>query len=441
MGELRNLWVWRPYQRRILQDRSKLVAVVKARQVGLTELAAVLAVLIACSQKKHDVWLLGVNLEGAKEILWRAKAWYQALALDTRALPKIRSESTEQIVFANKSRITALPCAAKATRGKTGTLILDEFAHVPDDEEIWTAIAPVVSSSSKLRILMFSTPFGERGVFYRACHGLLDGENQKWSVHRIDVHKAIEEGHSPDVLDLRPSFTEEQWSQEFLCSFLSQADKYFPASLIQSCLEKPLPDGYERVVEKRVLGIDLASKRDQSVTIDLDYDGEGGFRIYNPVVLSSRSNPKSYAEQFEILKEKIKHGQYDKVIVDATGPGAGLASFLKAEFGHKIVEHQTTHGWKATFIPAMKVDMERLRVELENNTSLTHAVNAVKETRSSANNAIFTMPRDTEGHADLFSAALMAYSVVKKFPAQKQAPPIKVRPGVAKRQVERRIQW
>lgn len=426
-GYIKKHWKWRKYQRKILKDNSRLIAVVKARQIGLTELASVIAVMIALSKNKNDVWLLGVNHEGAKEILWRAKSWYEALKIEVPSLPDIRSESTEQITFANKSRITALPCTAKSTRGKTGTIILDEAAHYQNDEEIWTAIAPVISSSKKLRLLMFSTPFGERGVFWRAVTGKLDGESLKWSVHSIDVNQAIADGHSKDVLDLKTSFTEEQWAQEFLCSFLSQLDKYFPATLISKSYEKELPPDEERIVEKRILGIDLASKRDQSVTIECDWDGENGYHIHSPTILSTRTKPITYAEQFPIIKQMILDGQYDRVIVDATGPGAGLASFLKHEFGSLIIEHNSSATWKAKYIPALKVDMEANNVELEPDQDLVKAFNAVKETRSAANNVIYSMTRDEIDHADLFSASLMAYSVVKKFPTDKQAPPAIVR--------------
>lgn len=415
---------WRKYQKKILNDKSKLIAIVKARQIGLTELASVLAVMVATGKRKHDVWILGVNHEGSKEVLYRALKWYEVLSLQVKGLPKLVSQSTETISFSNGSRITALPCSAKAVRGKTGTVIMDEAAHYQDDEAIWTAIAPVVSSNSKLRLIMFSTPFGERGVFWRAVTGKLDGQNLKWSVHSIDVHQAIADGHTPDVLDLRPSFSEDQWAQEFLCSFLSQADKYFSVTLIQQCYAAELPPDEVRIVEKKILGIDLASKRDMSVTIECDWDGEDGYHIHSPNILSSRLEPKTYPEQFEIIKTMIRNNQYDKVIVDGTGPGAGLADFLKAEFGSKIIIHNSTAQWKERYIPAMKVDMESNNIEIENNPDIVYAFNAVKETRTAANNIVYSMPRDKDGHADLFSASVMAYSVVKKFPNEKQAPAI-----------------
>lgn len=417
------VWRWRRYQRAILADPSRLICVVKARQVGLTELAAIFAVMTALGSPRNDVWLLGVNLEGSKEILWRAKAWYEALCLEDPTLPTVLYETTSSITFSNKSRITALPCTAKAVRGKTGTVIMDEAAHYADDEAIWTAFAPVISSSPRLRLVMFSTPNGQRGVFYRAAHGLLDGPRLRWSVHTVDVHKAIEDGHNADVLDLKSSYTEEQWAQEFLCSFLSQAGRYFPAGLTTQCYEVEIPEGLTRYVERKILGIDLASKRDQSVRLRTDWDGENGFRLYDPYIVSSKSNPVPYAKQYDLYAQHIDENEYDRVIVDATGAGAGLASFLAARFGSVIIEQTMTAEFKAKFIPALRVDMEQGNVELAPSPALTSAFNAVREERTTSNNVVYRQARDEHGHADLFSAALLGYSVYKRLPDERPAPP------------------
>lgn len=420
----RELWRWRKYQKKVLKDTNRLIAVVKARQIGLTELASVIAVIEACSRSRNDVWIVGTNLETAKELLWRAKAWYETLKVLKPNLPNIVTDNTEKIVFSNRSRITALPCSAKAVRGKTGTIIMDEAAHIPNDEEIWTAFAPVISSNKNLKLYMFSTPFGQSGVFYRACHQKLDGENLKWSVHKIDVHQAIADGHSPDVLDLKSSFSEEGWAQEFLCSFTSQQGKYFPADLIRQCYDYSfeIPEGEEIYVEKRILGIDLASRKDMSICVECEWDGESFYSIKSPTILSTHNKPLTYPEQFEIIKQMVQENNYDKVIVDATGAGAGLAQFLKAEFGAKIIEHDSTAQWKAKYYPALKVDMQAGNVKLENNTILTNAFNSVIEQKTAANNLVYKLQRDENGHADAFSAAILAYSAVKTFPAELPAP-------------------
>lgn len=426
---LSEVWRWRPYQREIAQDPSRLIAIVKARQVGLTELVAALSVLTALGQARHDVWLIGTNLEGSKEILWRAKAWYEALRCEDPTLPGVLYDTTTQITFANRSRITALPCSPKAARGKTGSLLLDEMSHYADDEAIWLAIAPVISSNKRLRIIMPSTPNGQRGVFFRATHGLMDGETLKWSVHSVPISRAVAEGHDPSVYDSRANYTAEQWAQEYECSFLSGAGRYYSQALVNDCAEVDIPLGHERLVARRALGIDLASRVDQSVMLDTDWDGEEGFRHHSPIILSTKANPIPYAQQFERIADHVTQRDYNRVIVDATGPGAGLASFLKARFGGLVIEQVITAPFKARFIPALRVDMEAGNVELGRDPRIGLAFGAVKEERTSANNVIYKQARDEHGHADLFSAALLGYSVYKRFPAEAPAPARVVKRG------------
>jgi phage FluMu gp28-like protein len=420
-------WRWYPYQRRYLDDGARLIAVVKARQIGLTEASAALAAGEVLSRSKHDVYVVGVNFAGAKEVLWRASAWLKALKACVPGLPEIVSESSHQLVLSNRSRIIALPCKPASVRGKSGTLILDEIAHYQQDEAMWTALAPSVASNPRLRIIMISTPFGERGVFWRAVHGQLDGPSLKWSVHSIDVHKAIADGYPKDVLELRTSFTAEGWAQEFLCAFLALAGRYFSLDLIRSCYEG---DEEREAASLRVLGIDVASKADTSIALDLDrHDvSERGaqtrhtYHAHSPLVLSTADERRPYPEQFKLLRERIDAGAYDRIAIDATGVGAGLADWLTSLYGARVVQVMITAQLKAKHIPAIKVDMEGAAFTLEPVPVLYTGFAAVKEQRSTANNVVYSAARDAHGHADGFSAALVAYSVAKLWPAPPSQP-------------------
>lgn len=417
-------WIWRRYQVKFLLDRSRLMVVVKSRQIGMSEAAAALAVKEAMDQPGRAIWLLSVNLASAKEVLRKCKVWATALSACDPAIPKVVQESTESMEFSNGARIMVLPCTAKAVRGKTGTVIIDEAAHVQNDRSIWTAIAPVIASNKSLRMILISTPFGARGVFYDAYHGHLDSPSMKWSKHFIDVDHAVADGFPRDVLDLRGSYTADGWAQEFKCSFVSQQGKYYPVGLITACHEAELPDDVERVVAKRALSIDCASKSDSAVSTVVDFDGDDTYRIHSPIVLSSKENPRNYAQQFDLIKRIVDADResYDYIVVDANGVGAGLASFLKAEYGSCVIELIPTAPWKAKNIPALKVDMESKKVEIQPDPTLTLAFNSVRERRTAANTVVFDAPRDEHGHADGFSAALMGYAVLKVWPSEKVSP-------------------
>lgn len=417
-------WVWRAYQKKLFADHSRLIVVAKGRQIGMSEAAAALAVAEALNNTKRSVWLLSVNVEAGKEVIRKCADWLRIFAhcdLE-RVLPTVVNERIESIELSNGSRISVLPCAARSVRGKTGTVIWDEAAHAQNDEEVYTAIAPVIASNPHLRLILISTPFGDRGVFYRAFHGKLDGPSLKWSKHRVDVHDAVKAGFPAQVLELRPSYTDDQWAQEFECSFNSQRDRYYQVDLIKKCFAAELEPDEERVIARRVLAIDVASKQDSSIAVVVDDDGEQGFHIHTPIVLSEARARREYPQQFAILKNLIEQGDFWAVAIDANGVGAGLASFLVAEFGSKIISIMPNASWKAKNIPALKVDMQGGHVEIEPLAVLTSAFNAVKEVRTTSNNVVFRAPRDDSGHADGFSAALMGYSVLKRWPDAAAAP-------------------
>lgn len=417
-------WVWREYQKKLFRDKARLIVVVKSRQIGMSEAAAALAVSEAMSTAKRAVWILSVNLSSGKEVVRKCLTWARVFAAcdPHGAVPTIVRESTESLELSNGSRITVLPCTQRAVRGKTGTVIWDEAAHAQGDEEIYAAIAPVIASNPHLRLILISTPFGDRGVFFRAFHGKLDSKSLKWSKHRIDVHDAVRDGFPETVLDLEGTYTSDQWAQEFLCAFNSQRDRYYPVDLIKRCYAAELAEDEERVVARRVLSIDVASKADTSVALTCDEDGEQGFHFHSPIILSTADERRDYPEQFEILREVILAGDFEAVIIDGNGVGAGLASFLRHEFGSKVIEHMSNASWKAKYIPGLKYDMQGGKVELEAVGVLTTAFNAVKEIRTTSNNVVFRAPRDDSGHADGFSAALMGYGYLKRWPDASAAP-------------------
>ena len=70
----------------------------------------------------------------------------------------------------NGSRIEALPGTEKTIRGFSGVelVIVDEAARVPD--ELYYAVRPMLAVSGG-RLMMLSTPYGRRGVFYEEWTG------------------------------------------------------------------------------------------------------------------------------------------------------------------------------------------------------------------------------------------------------------------------------
>lgn len=420
-------WVWRRYQKRLFADKARLIVVVKSRQVGMSEAAAALAVSEAMSTAKRAVWILSVNLASGKEVIRKCLQWARVfIACDPSGnLPTIVRETTESLELANGSRITVLPCTERAVRGKTGTVIWDEAAHAQNDQAIYDAIAPVIVSNPHLRMILISTAFGDRGVFYNVYHGKYDTPTLKWSKHRIDVNDAVADGFPRSVLELRGTYTADAWAQEFMCAFNSQKDRYYSVQLIKKCYAVELAPDMERVINQRVISIDVASKADTSVAVIVDEDGDQNFHIHSPVVLSTSQDRRTYPQQFTMLCDIIGDGEdYTNIVIDANGVGAGLASMLRERYGSKVVEFIPSASWKSKYIPGLKYDMEAGNVEIEPVGVLTTAFNAVKEIRTANNVVVFRAPRDDSGHADGYSASLMGYAHLKRWPDAQQAPAV-----------------
>jgi hypothetical protein len=131
-------------------------------------------------------------------------------------------DNAHSLKFASGARIVALPGSARTARGYSpDLLIVEEAAHIQDDEDFFTAIRPMIGATDGDMILM-STPNGKRGVFYREW---TEGGDQ-WERYTITAHECPR---------IKPEFLEEEkrsmgelmFRQEYLCEFVETAGQLF----------------------------------------------------------------------------------------------------------------------------------------------------------------------------------------------------------------------
>ena len=58
-------------------------------------------------------------------------------------------DNATTVTFNNKSRIISVPASPSSLRGWSGDVILDEYALVDGDDEIFQAVLPVITSKMK----------------------------------------------------------------------------------------------------------------------------------------------------------------------------------------------------------------------------------------------------------------------------------------------------
>lgn len=220
IGIVPDLW-----QRQLLCSEAPRVLLNCARQSGKSTMAGVVALHGALSVPGSLALILAPAERQAKELFSKIAQAYHALGhvVPADSYRKLGMELT------NGSRIEALPGTEKTVRSFSGVdlLIVDEAARIAD--ELYFAVRPMLAVSGG-RLMMLSTPFGKRGVFYEAWT-----EGTGWERYTVT---AAECPRIPaDFLaEEREALGAWWYAQEYECRFMEAVDSVFTTELIQAAL-------------------------------------------------------------------------------------------------------------------------------------------------------------------------------------------------------------
>jgi hypothetical protein len=120
--------------------------------------------------------------------------------------------------------VIALPATEATTRGFSGCtwLIVDEASRVPD--AVFFAALPFLATTNG-RIWLLSTPFGQRGFYFR------EHESGRWNVTRVPAAECSR--ISPAFLAEQKLMMPHSWfRQEYECEFTSTEGAVFDADVI-----------------------------------------------------------------------------------------------------------------------------------------------------------------------------------------------------------------
>ena len=215
------------WQRELLRSTSDRVLLNCSRQSGKSTMSAILALHQALHFEGSLVLLLAPALRQASELFSKVAEAYRVLGEPM----KMYAERKLSLELKNGSRIYALPGTEATIRGYSGTslLILDEASRIPD--ELYYAVRPMLAVSGG-RLMLLSTPFGRRGVFYEEWT-----KGRGWL--RFEVPAAmcprISEEFLEDELRALGSF---HYEQEYNCKFMDTPDQFFSTEIIEAMISK-----------------------------------------------------------------------------------------------------------------------------------------------------------------------------------------------------------
>ena len=200
-----------------------------SRQSGKSTVTAALATHTAVYQPGSLTLLLSPSLRQSGELFGTVKGFYRSVP---HAAP-VKRESALQMQLVNGSRIVALPGKEATVRGFAGVdlLVLDEAARVPD--ELYFSVRPMLAVSGG-RLVMLSTPWGQRGAFYNEWTG-----GAAW--HRLKVTadqcpRISAEFLAEEKAAMGPTF----YRQEYFCEFLQPDNAVFSYAAIDDAADHKL---------------------------------------------------------------------------------------------------------------------------------------------------------------------------------------------------------
>jgi hypothetical protein len=193
-------------------------------------MSAVIALHRAIYHPDSLILCLAPALRQSQELFAKIAGFYRELG---RPVPP-QGERRLSLELENGSRIVTLPGSERTIRGFSGVdlLLLDEAARV--DDALYYSTRPMLAVSGG-SLIMLSTPYGRRGVFFEEW-----ATGKAWERYEVPASQCPR--IPPSFLEAeRRSMPEWWYAQEYLTEFRETEDQLFTHEMIEGARD----DGIE----------------------------------------------------------------------------------------------------------------------------------------------------------------------------------------------------
>ncbi len=434
-------------QRRFVDNPAQYLIASATRQWGKSTCTSLWAVHLCLTQPGSTVVCMSAGERQAQEWLNKAKDGQRAYnmvivdaAEDRGGIAEGLLRSTE-ILFANGSRIIAIPANPSTARGYSAHIILDEFAYHEDPDAIWAAMFPATTNAlagtfldrwramlkgestdirRELKIRIVSTFNGRNNKFFQLWEKAAENGYDR---QKVTIYDAIADGMPLDHDKLRKALDDpDAWAQEYECEPMDSSSVLLPYDLIATCES---PEATVAVAPEfwfgsqpgaLFMGIDFARKRDLSVAWTSELVGDVS-QTREVVEMKAMSTP----DQIDLLRPRLQKCR--RVCLDYTGPGVGMGDYLVKEFGEwNPARHLFGKIELVTFSQTSKVDLfSKLRMSFESKTVRIPVSRVIREDlhsmqRVTSNNGgiSYRAPHTDDGHADRCTALALCVRAAGK---------------------------
>jgi hypothetical protein len=221
-----------PWQRDLLRSSSDRILLNCSRQSGKSTMAAIIALHRALYHPSSLVLCLAPALRQSQELFAKVMGFYRDLGRPVGA----KTEQRLSVELVNGSRVVTLPGTEKTVRGFSGVdlLVVDEASRVED--ALYYAIRPMLAVSGG-SLVMLSTPYGRRGVFFEEWTEGGEG----WE--RYEVPAARCPRISEEFLEAERRSMPEWWfAQEYGCEFRETENQLWTFEMIEGARDDDIEE-------------------------------------------------------------------------------------------------------------------------------------------------------------------------------------------------------
>lgn len=434
---------WEGFQIAHLNNASMLSVSLKSRQVGWSWLAAAESVASAKMLPRTPHIFVSINQDEAAEKIRYAKQIIEAI--DPHERPKLVRDNAYELEFDNGSRLISHPC--RPPRGKARAKIyLDEFAHYPNDREVYQAALPILSKGGFIRI--GSSPLGARGMFWeifteavRPYPGFVRQAIHWWEVAafcnnlraaRLEAPTMLTEERvarfgTPRLRQIYENSPSDDFIQEYECGWLDEAVSWIDWELIK---RNQVLAAEEKHWYRRAKGVDdaLAKIADVARMVQegsIEQTMVGGMDIGRRhdtteiILLGKNAYTDSLPLRLHITLDRVEFDLQEAVVmrildalpvtgflIDSNGIGMQLAENMSRYPAAAGV--QFTNETKRLWAVEAKLRFQRAQVPIPLDRDLMYQIHSLRRKVTVANNTVFDVDESEKHHADMFWALALA---------------------------------
>ncbi len=424
------------YQTRWVKDESRLKAMEKARQIGMSWATAYRIVTKkSLADERLDAWISSRDDLQARLFLEDCKKFAALVQVGAEDLgEKVIDEKGHTayvLQFANGLRAHSMSSNPDAQAGKRGDRTLDEFALHPDPRKLWTIAYPGITWGGCLEVI--STHRGSANFFNELIQEIKHSGNPKGiSLHTVTLQTALDEGFLFKLQQKLPAgderlgmdeadyfnfiragcADEESFQQEFMCAPADDNAAFLTYDLIAGC-EYRIDEKWESDLAdakgELFIGVDVG--RDHDLTAIWVIEKLGDVRYTRRIV---EMKAQTFDAQESELYRLLTLPQVRRCCIDCTGIGRQFSERAQQRFGtYKVEPVNFTGPVKEELAYPLRSAFEDRTLRLPNRPEIRADLRAIKKETTAAGNIRFTADRGKNGHADRFWALALALHAAK----------------------------